>query len=145
MVKKICIFVFLCFITLNFSDALASQAQEDAAKGKDITIVDTRDMRYHRTPIRKLLRGATNIITCPLEVPASMFSVAADEDNDFTGFVLGSFQGLWTALLRGLEGVFDFGTFIIPPYSKSIMTPEFAWDSLQQSYKAYDDENSVRH
>lgn len=138
MGKKICIFVLSCFILLNFSKVFASKAQEDAAKGKDITLVNTTDMRYHRTPIRKLYRGLLNIFTCPLEVLASMFNVTADEENAFTGFTLGSVQGLWTTLLRGADGVFDVATFIIPPYSKSIMTPEFAWDSLQQAYEAYD-------
>lgn len=139
MGKNIFIFILLCFVLLNFSEAFASKAQEDAAKGTDIALIDTTDMRYHRTPIRKLYRGMLNVLTCPLEVPASMFNVAADEENAFTGFALGGIQGVWTTLLRGLEGVFDVVTFIIPPYSKSIVTPEFAWDSLQQAYKTYDD------
>jgi len=139
MVKKICASVLLCFMLLSFSEAFASKAQEDAAKGTDITLIDTTDMRYHRTPIRKLYRGVLNVFTCPLELPASMFNVAVDEESAFTGFALGGFQGLWTTLLRGLEGVFDVATFLIPPYSKSIVTPEFAWDGLQQAYKAYEE------
>jgi len=138
MGKKVFTFGLLCFILLSFSNVFASKAQEDAKKGKNITLIDTEDMRYHRTPIRKLFRGVSNIFTCPLEIPASMMDVAADEENHFTGFLLGSFQGVFTTFLRALEGVFDVVTFIIPPYSKSVMVPEFAWDSLQQAYDKYD-------
>ena len=137
MGKKICTFVLLCFILLSFSEAFASKAQEDAAKGTDITLIDTRDMRYHRTPLRKLHRGVFNIITCPLEFPASMFNVTVEENSSFTGFWLGGVQGVFTTFLRGLEGIFDVVTFIIPPYSKSIMVPEFAWDSLIQASEKY--------
>jgi putative exosortase-associated protein (TIGR04073 family) len=143
MIKTIRFFILFIFLFLSASNVFASKAQEDAARGKDITLVDTRDMRYHRTPVRKLFRGVSNIITCPLEVPASMFSTAADEENEFSGFFLGGVQGLCTTVLRGLEGVFDTVTFIIPPYSKSIVTPEFAWDSLRQAYDTYDCKSSV--
>ena len=141
MGKKICTFVLLCFILLSFSEAFASKAQEDAAKGTDITLIDTKDMRYYRTPLRKLHRGVFNIITCPLEFPASMFNVTVEENSSFTGFWLGGVQGVFTSFIRLFEGVFDVVTFIIPPYSKSIMVPEFAWDSLQQAYKAYEEGN----
>ena len=138
MSKKLLIFVFLGFILLISSRAFAGPAQDDQARGKDITAVDTRDMRYHRTPVRKLFRGVANFFTCPLEIPASVFNVSVEEDSDFSGLFLGGFQGLFTTVLRGMEGAFDVVTFIIPPYSKSIVTPEFAWDSLKQAYDRYD-------
>jgi putative exosortase-associated protein (TIGR04073 family) len=138
MFKKLPLFVFLNLTLLIAPGAFAGPAQDDAAKGKNITAVQTQDMRYHRTPVRKLFRGFANLLTCPLEVPASIFNVSVEENNDFTGFFLGGFQGLFTSILRGTEGAFDAVTFIIPPYSKSIVTPEFAWDSLKQAYERYD-------
>lgn len=141
MGRKILIFSLLCFMALSFSKAFANDtAQDTSKKGKSITLVDTADMRYQKTPLRKLQRGVVNFLTCPLEVPASILNVSMDEQNVFTGYTLGGVQGLFTSLLRGLEGIFDVVTFIVPPYSKSIMTPEFAWDSLAQAFARHEEQ-----
>lgn len=140
MGKKISIFIFIMFVLLSFSEAFASKVQEDSDKKTDVALVDTSEIKAHGTPIRKLYRGAINVFTCYFEIPASMYNIAVEEKNAFTGFSLGGIQGLWVTLLRGLEGLFDVVTFPIPSYSKLIVTPEFAYVSLQQAYEAYERE-----
>jgi len=95
-------------------------------------------MRYNKTPINKIGRGVANIATFYLEVPASMFQVSKDK-GELLGLTLGFFQGMFTSLLRLTVGVYDTVTFVIPSYSKPLMSPEYATESLEQACKSYDD------
>ncbi|MFA5090640.1 MAG: exosortase system-associated protein, TIGR04073 family [Candidatus Omnitrophota bacterium] len=110
----------------------SSQVDESGA------VIDTADMRYGKTPLNKLCRGVANILTFYLEVPASMFRVA-EERGEILGCSLGMFQGLFTGLLRGIVGVYDTATFIIPSYNKPLMKPEYAIQSLEEAYRVYND------
>ncbi|MDD5282289.1 MAG: exosortase system-associated protein, TIGR04073 family [Candidatus Omnitrophica bacterium] len=92
------------------------------------------DPRWGGSPLHKLERGAINIITCPIELPASMLSVA-DEKGEIFGFFIGAAEGVFTALFRALSGIYDTATFLIPSYSKPIMEPEYAIQSLEDALK----------
>lgn len=96
--------------------------------------IGDEDMRWGETPLHKLERGAINIITCPLELPASMLSVA-DEKGEIFGFFIGTAEGLFTTLFRALSGVYDTVTFLIPSYTKPIMEPEYAIQSLDNAMR----------
>lgn len=84
--------------------------------------IDDKDIRWGGTPLHKLERGIINIFTCPVELPASMISVA-DEKGEIFGFVIGAAEGLFTTLFRATSGAYDAITFLIPSYTKTIMEP----------------------
>ena len=92
------------------------------------------DMRWDGTPLHKLERGVVNIFTCPVELPASMISVA-DEKGEIFGFLIGTAEGLVTTVFRAASGVYDTLTFMIPSYSKPLMEPEYAIESLQNAQR----------
>lgn len=96
--------------------------------------IDDKDIRWPATPLHKLERGVINIITCPIELPASMLSVA-DEKGEIFGLFIGAAEGVFTTLFRALAGVYDTATFLIPSYSKPIMEPEYAIQSLENAQK----------
>ena len=92
------------------------------------------DAKWEATPLHKLERGVINIITSPVELPASMLSVA-DEKGEIFGFFIGAAEGVFTTLFRALSGLYDTATFLIPSYSKPIMQPEYALQSLENAQK----------
>jgi putative exosortase-associated protein (TIGR04073 family) len=96
--------------------------------------LDDEDTRWGGTPIHKLERGAINIITCPLELPASMISVA-DQKGEIFGFAIGAAEGAFTTVFRAVSGVYDTVTFFIPPYNRPIMEPEYAIESFDEAFK----------
>lgn len=94
--------------------------------------INVNKINYTETPVNKLARGLINTATCWAEVPAGVFKVSKEKDP-FTGLTLGTAEGLCNSLLRGLTGVYDTVTFIIPPYNKPIMNPEYALSSADQA------------
>ena len=96
--------------------------------------IGDEDIRWGGTPLHKLERGLINICTFPLELPASMMSVA-DEKGEIFGFLIGAVEGLFTSAFRALSGAYDTLTFFIPSYTKPIMQPEYALQSLENAQK----------
>jgi putative exosortase-associated protein (TIGR04073 family) len=101
------------------------------------TPIHAGKMGYEKTPLNKLERGILNIATFYLEIPASEYRVTKDKDNAFFGATMGTVQGVFTALFRGLTGVLDTVTFLVPPYNKPLMVPEYAVDSLDDAYNYF--------
>ena len=100
--------------------------------------LDAANMGYDKTALNKLGRGAINTLTCLGEVPASIYEVSA-EKGEFLGCTLGLGRGILNTVVRGVTGIFDIVTFIIPPYNKPLMKPEYAFQSFDQSFQKYDD------
>jgi putative exosortase-associated protein (TIGR04073 family) len=94
--------------------------------------IGDEDLRWGCTPMHKLERGLVNICTFPLELPASMISVA-DEKGEIFGFIIGAVEGLAASVFRAVSGAYDTLTFFIPSYSKPIMEPEYALQSLEKA------------
>lgn len=133
--KKICLSLVVFVLLAGF--AFAQQDSGEDKEAPSATLVDTADPHYNKTPINKLGRGAINIATCWEEIPADVFRVSK-EKNDFAGYTLGLAEGATTAVIRALTGVFDVVTFILPPYDKPLMQPEYASDSLKEGYYEVD-------
>ena len=139
MKKYALIYCLAVVILLSFTNAYASESQKQACGEKEPSaLINTADMRYTKTPLNKLQRGAFNLSTCFLEVPASVFRVSK-EKGEFIGFFVGPIQGLFTTLLRAATGIYDIVTFPIPAYDKPLMQPEYAFDSLDQASSSYDE------
>ncbi|MFA4993527.1 MAG: exosortase system-associated protein, TIGR04073 family [Candidatus Omnitrophota bacterium] len=115
------VYVFCLTIVVFFGFAGSLRAEFDA-----------QDTRWAGTPMHKLERGLINIVTCPIELPASMISVSNEKGQIF-GFFIGTAEGLFTTLFRALSGVYDTVTFLIPSYSKPIIQPEYAIQSLENA------------
>jgi len=139
MKKVIFVFCLAGLILFNLSGLYAqdSASVPSANQQKDSTLIDTADMRYNKTPINKFGRGMANIATFYLEVPASMVRVSQDK-GELLGFTVGFFQGMFTSLLRLTTALYDTVTFIVPSYSKPLMQPEYATQSLEQAHRDYD-------
>jgi putative exosortase-associated protein (TIGR04073 family) len=139
--KRVALLVCLAVMVSGLSLAVLAEENKacEAAKAspkEGTAMVNADDMRYGKTCFNKLGRGVINILTSPSEIPAGAFRVCR-EKGDFIGVTLGSFEGLFTFIIRGIIGVFDTATFLIPPYNRPIMQPEYAFQSLEQSFHDY--------
>ena len=94
-------------------------------------------------PFKKLSRGLVNIVTAPLEVPNQMYWEAGrGKDNPgriISGYVEGVFIGTGWTIGRFLAGSYDIITFPIPPYKKSLIQPEYLFDSYREEYQEWFD------
>jgi putative exosortase-associated protein (TIGR04073 family) len=124
---------------LTFSAFAEDKKTEECSavsKKEGTAVINADDMRYGKTCFNKLGRGIVNILTSPSEIPAGAYRVSRTK-GDFLGVTLGSVEGFFTFIIRGIVGVFDTATFIIPPYGKPIMQPEYAFQSLEESFHDY--------
>ena len=92
------------------------------------TWADTDRSAYLNGSLKKLGRGAANILTCPFELIRTP-SIVGERDGLVAECTVGIVQGLWRTVERGVVGVFEVVTFYaeIPKGFKPIMTPEFVW------------------
>ena len=79
-----------------------------------------------QSPIRKLGRGAANILTAMLEVPKNIVDVA-ESDGPIAAITYGVAKGGAMTVLRTFVGAYEVATFIIPFPSgyEPIIEPEF--------------------
>lgn len=132
--------LILCVGIFSLSIAIKSFAQEASELSSDNSaLVDADNMSYERTPLNKLGRGLINTVTCLVEVPAEAFKVA-EEKGPVVGCTLGVAEGVVVAFLRGLSGLYDTFTFVIPPYNKPLMQPEYALDSAFHKFRQHPNE-----
>lgn len=78
----------------------------------------------------KLVRGVTNLVTCPGEIPKQI--IVTTRDRGAIGAVLGTFKGLGMTVARGGFGLWEGLTFFLPNSLKGdyspILKPEFVWN-----------------
>lgn len=72
--------------------------------------------------LRQLGRGANNVLTGALEIPANILQVK-EEDGDLAGLTYGTLRGTYRCIVREVVGVFEIVTF--PVGFKPIVEPEF--------------------
>ena len=77
--------------------------------------------------LTKLGRGLANDLSFWIEVPKQIYLVSKEYDP-FTGIVFGSLKGVGYALVRVSAGAFDTASFLIPPYDKPLVEPEFVFE-----------------
>lgn len=125
IVFAICVFlVSLFFVKDIFGQESTTTMRPDTSAQP---LVDSRDTGFEKTPFNKLVRGITNTTFFWLEVPAGMSETAKEENNEFVGASMGLLKGIFTGFLRAVTGIFDTVTFIIPPYKKPLMDPEYVF------------------
>lgn len=126
---KAIIFVvyILLFGFLMATNIFGQDSASTTAPVRAPSLLDAKDITFERLPFNKLARGATNTLFFWLEVPAGVHQTAKEENNEFIGFSLGLIKGVFTGFLRGVTGIFDLVTFIIPPYDRPLMEPEYVF------------------
>jgi len=77
-------------------------------------------------------------MTCWTEIPAGALDASNKQtEHRVIGWFYGSTVGSVTTLFRVLTGAFDVITFLIPPYNKSLMKPEYAYQNLQDKIEEH--------
>ena len=91
-----------------------------------LSIVFIQSQCHAQNMLRKLGRGAANVVTSPLEIPKSIQKVLYD-DGPVAGVTYGLVEGGYKGLLRAVVGVYEVFTFPIPfPADyEPIVVPEF--------------------
>ncbi|MFA5156978.1 MAG: exosortase system-associated protein, TIGR04073 family [Candidatus Omnitrophota bacterium] len=117
--------VILCAAAMLACALTAGVFADDTIPANNL---DTRTMTVERTPINKLVRGVVNCLTFFVEFPASICDVGKRKGL-LAGCTLGVADGLVTSVARLGTGLFDTVTFVIPPYDKPLLKPEYAIDS----------------
>ena len=87
------------------------------------------------TIFTKLFRGVGHIIKAPIEIPVSVFNVAADTDV-FVGVGAGGVAGVASGIERLGAGCLDIVTFLFPPYDRSLITYELGKSPAAQAAAA---------
>jgi len=127
----------LCSVILALSLLAPADAQEVRTEVTDYGYsIDNNNINYENSPVNKLGRGLINTATCWAEVPASVARVS-EQTDPFVGTTLGAVEGVFTGILRGITGLFEAVTFVIPPYNKPIMEPEYALKSADDNLREY--------
>jgi putative exosortase-associated protein (TIGR04073 family) len=136
MKKILIVFSAAMFLLSPLSFAQAKKPEKKEAS----CAVDSDKIKYEKSPVNKLLRGSVNTVTFWFEVPAGIYKVSEERDP-FLGWTLGFTEGVLTSMLRLVTGIADMATCIIPPYAKPFMQPEYAYKSLEEKVRKYNEDN----
>jgi len=76
----------------------------------------------------KLVRGVTNAVTCPAELPKQI--IRGSHDNGFVGGVVGFFTGVEMTVYRCAVGLIETGLFLVPApdFYAPLAQPPFVWN-----------------
>lgn len=123
----------LIFAALLFSALLASLAAPAFAAHvdrKDYIKEVVEPENYLEKASYKLIRGLTNIVTSPGEIPKQI--VVTTRRRGAIGPVLGFFKGIGMTLMRAGIGVWETASFPLPNSLEGdfspIVKPEYVWD-----------------
>jgi len=133
MKREVLVFLVLTITLILAIDVYVQDAKVYATSDY---LFDADNMGFERTPLNKLGRGIINTLTCLVEIPAQAYEVSEEKDP-LVGCTLGVAEGFFTALCRGMTGLFDVVTFIIPPYNKPLMKPEYAVESAIEKFQEH--------
>ncbi|MDI6605993.1 MAG: exosortase system-associated protein, TIGR04073 family, partial [Candidatus Omnitrophota bacterium] len=79
---------------------------------------------YNNSPVTKGSDGLINATTFWAEVPKEVYDTTADS-NILNGITFGFARGLIYGFGRGVAGVVDTTTFLLPPYDEPLVEPEY--------------------
>ena len=84
---------------------------------------------YMSGALRKLGRGAVNVVSCPAELIRTP-ELVGRKDGYPAALSVGILQGLWNGIVRGVVGIVDVGTFFVEFPKQDfapILQPEFIY------------------
>ena len=81
----------------------------------------------------KLVRGITNMATCPAELPKQTYRTT--RDMGVPGAFIGFFKGLGMVVYRGVSGALETALFLVPEpgFYESLTTPTFVWQGWRDA------------
>lgn len=97
-----------------------------------LVIVALASTAYCDTPIKKLGRGFSNVITSPFEIFEQMKRVN-NTDGPWAGMTYGLVKGVAMTVVRAAIGVYEITTFPIPSpkeYKPILTDPEFFFEEM---------------
>jgi putative exosortase-associated protein (TIGR04073 family) len=126
MIRKI-VFVCMAMVLLSGSSSLAVVCKDRGYADDHITPIC-----YWRGVSTKLVRGVTNTVTFPFEIPKQM--VMTTLENPIAGPVIGVFVGVGMGVSRLIYGVAEIATFLLPNdlddwNFNPIFEPDYVWHS----------------
>ena len=101
------------------------------ALGMCVGAVSSYAAEYDENAATKLARGLSNGVTCWIEVPKQIYFTAIERQDPLTALVYGSLKGVCLGVLRAVAGGYDTATFLIPPYDKPLLEPEFVFENWE--------------
>jgi len=87
---------------------------------------------YCGNAVKKLTRGACNVVTCPFELFEQVQRVN-NSDGPMAGMTYGVVKGLGMIVVRAAVGVYEIATFPIPlpkHYDPVLTDPEFFFEDM---------------
>ena len=94
-----------------------------------LAILFVSSAAYADNALKKLGRGAANVLTCPFELPYRV-GEANEESGPFAAITYGILNGFWRMGVRGVVGLYEVVTFPIPGYGPIVDDPEFFLEDL---------------
>ena len=85
---------------------------------------------YCQDPLKKLGRGACNVVTFPFELPEQIQRVN-NQDGPMAAWTYGLIKGIGMMGVRAMVGVYEVATFPIPlpkDYKPILTDPEFIFE-----------------
>lgn len=79
---------------------------------------------YNNSPVTKGSDGLINATTFWTEVPKEIYDTSADS-NILNGITFGFARGLIYSFGRGVAGVVDTTTCVLPPYDEPLVEPQY--------------------
>jgi putative exosortase-associated protein (TIGR04073 family) len=120
-------------VTIMLTAVLAAVATPAlAAHGDDKVYIDEvlAPENYVDNASYKLIRGVTNMVTSPGEIPKQI--IVTTRDRGAIGPVLGLFKGIGMTVMRAGLGVWETAFFMFPNSLDGdfspILKPEYVWD-----------------
>ncbi len=117
--------VISLFLNTNAKADYEGDEYIDFGEIKRLPVVDLDKVPYKTKAINKLDRGIVNGATFWLEIPAEVAKVS-NEENPLMGVTVGAVHGLFASIVRAGSAAFDTVTFLVPPFDKPIVKPEYA-------------------
>lgn len=124
--------ILICFVLIFTASLVSVYAGDGGYKGA----IKEEDFDYTKSPANKLGRGLVNTATCWTEIPGEMARIS-NKTDPLVGGTVGLLQGTFLALVRGVTGLYDTLTFVIPPYDKPVMEPEYGIKKADKEFKEY--------
>ena len=93
-------------------------------------IIGSTGIAHCDDALKKLGRGACNVVTCPLEI-TNQIQKTNNSDGPMAAFTWGVLKGVGMIALRGVVGVYEVATFPIPIpacYKPILTDPEFFFE-----------------
>ncbi|OHB33797.1 MAG: hypothetical protein A2X84_06010 [Desulfuromonadaceae bacterium GWC2_58_13] len=124
------LFFVVATLLTTLLTAVASPALADRVDNKDYINEVLEPETYMENASYKLVRGLTNIVTSPAEIPKQIIVTA--RDRGAIGPVVGFFKGIGMTIMRAGIGAWETISFFVPnsldgDYAP-ILKPEYVWD-----------------